>query len=129
MERIHKTTDNKIAKKYKTRRFSDKRAFICLYYSYIYSYLNYANTAWSRTSRTYLKKLQSQQKHAFRITFQENKFAHIREHFKEHNILNIYQLNIFNNFLFVLRVKNGKADNVFLSRFLRPSHHYLTSFF
>ena len=39
--------------------------------------------------------------------------AHTREHFKENNILNIYQLNIFNNLLFLHRVKNGKAPNVF----------------
>ena len=56
------------------------------------------------------------------------KFAHTGEHFKENNILNIYQLNIFNNLLFLHRVKNGKAPNVFLSKFLRPSHHYPTSF-
>ena len=40
----------------------------------------------------------------------------------------MYQLNIFNNLLFLHRVKNGKAPNVFLSKFLRLSHHYPTSF-
>ena len=87
-----------------------------------------AATTWCSTNRTYLKKLQSQQKHAIRIIFRQNKFVHTREHFKENNILNIYQLNIFNNLLFLHRVKNGKAPNVFLSKFLRPSHHYPTSF-
>ena len=89
-------------------------------------YLNYANTSWYSTSRTYLKKLQSQQKHAIRVTFHKNKFAHKRKHFKENNILNIYQFNI--SLLFLYRVKNGKAPNAFLSKFLRPSHHYPTSF-
>ena len=64
---------------------------------------------------------------AFRITFHENKLAHKREHFKENNILNIYQLNIFNNLIFLHRVKNEKVPNVFLSKFLSPSHHYPTS--
>ena len=99
-----------------------------LCYSYIPSHLKYTKTAWCNTNRTYLKQLQSQQKHAIRIIFHENKFAHTREHFKENNILNIYQLNIFNNLLFLHRVKNGKATNVFLSKLLRPSHHYPTSF-
>ena len=111
-----KLTENKIAKNigilYKARPYLDKRALLCLYYSYIHSYLNYANTAWCSTNRTYLKKLQSQQKHAIRIIFQ----------------LNIYQLNIFNNLLFLHRVKNEKAPNIFLFKFLRPSHHYPTSF-
>ena len=101
---------------------------LCSYYSYIHSYLNYAKTAWCSTNRTCLKKVQSQQKHAIRIIFHENKFEHTREHFKENNIWNIYQLNIFNNLLFLHRVKNGKAPNVFLSKFLRPSQHYSTSF-
>ena len=64
----------------------------------------------------HLKKLKSRQKYAIRIIFPENKFAHAREHFKENNILNIYQLNILNN-LFLLRVKNGNTPNVFLSKF------------
>ena len=80
------------------------------------------------TNRTYLKKLQSQQKHAIRVIFHKNKFAHTREHFKENNILNIFQLNIFSNLLFLHRVKSGKAANVFLCKFLRHSHHYPTSF-
>ena len=78
--------------------------------------------------QTYLKKVQSQQKHVVRIIFHGNKFTHTREHFKENNILNIYQLNIFNSLLFLHRVKNGKAPNVCRSKFLRPSDHYPTSF-
>ena len=58
-----KLTENKIANKigilYKARPYLDKRAWLCLYYSYIHSYLNYVNTAWCSTNRTYLKKLQS----------------------------------------------------------------------
>ena len=127
-----KLTENKIDKNIgilcKARPYLDKRALLCTYYSYIHSYLNYANTEWCSTNRTYLKNLQSQQKHAIRIIFHENIFAHTRKLFKENNILNIYQLNIFNNLLFLRRVKNGKAPKVFLSKFLRPSHHYPTSF-
>ena len=43
-------------------------------------------------------------------------------------MLNIYQLNIFNNLLFLNQVKNGKVPNFFLSKILRPSHYYPTSF-
>ena len=89
------------------------------YYSYIHSYLNYANTAWCSTNRTYLKKLQRQQKNAIRIIFHQNKFAHMREHFKEINILNTYQLDIFINLLFLHRVQNGKAPNVLPTNFSR----------
>ena len=117
-----KLTENKIAKNigilYKARPCLDKRTLLRFYYSYIYSYLNYANTAWYSTNRTYLKKFQSLQKHAIRIIFRQNKFVHTQEHSKENNTLNIYQLNIFNNFLFLHQVKNGKTPNAFLCKFL-----------
>ena len=104
---------NKIAKNidmlYKVRPFLDERTSLCLYYSSFHSYLNYANTAWCTINRTYLKKLQSQQKHVIRIIFHENKFSHTREHFRENNLLNVYELNIFNNFFFLHRVKNGET--------------------
>ena len=64
------------------------------------------------------EKLQSQQKHAIRIIFHEKKCAHTQEHFKENNVLNIYQLNIFSNLPFLHQVKNGKALNVFFPKFL-----------
>ena len=54
-----KLTENSILYKdilYKARPYLDKRALLSLYYSYIHSYLNYANTPLSSTNRTYLKK-------------------------------------------------------------------------
>ena len=124
-----KLTENKIAKKhryiiYNARPYLDKRRLLCLYYSCIHFYLNYANTTWCSTV-VHLKKFQSKQKHVVRMIFYKNKFAHTGEHFKENNILNICQLNISNNFLFLHRVK---APIVFFSKFLRPSHYYPTSF-
>ena len=74
-----KFTENKIAKNigmlYKARPYLNKRALLFFYYSYIHSYLNYANTAWCSTNRTHLKELQSQKKHDIRIIFQEKKFC------------------------------------------------------
>ena len=71
IKRIENKTTKNIGILYKARRYLDKGALLCLYYSYIHSYLNYANTAWCNTNRTYLKKLQSQRKCAVRIIFHE----------------------------------------------------------
>ena len=124
-----KLTENIIGKNIgilsKARPYLEKRCLLCLYHSYIHSYLNYANTRWCSTNRKYLTKLQCQHKHLIRIIFYKNKVAHTREYFKENNILNIYQSNILSNFLFPHR---GKAPIVYFSKFLRPSHHYPTSF-
>ena len=72
-----KLTENNIAKNigilYKARPYIDKRTLLCLYYWHIHSYLNYANTALCSINRTYLKKLQSQQRHKYE---NKNKFAH-----------------------------------------------------
>ena len=71
--------------------------------------MNYANIAWGSTCRTNLKKINSQQIHAIRIIFNNNKFAHTREIFKEQKILNIHQLNILSNIIFMYRAENETA--------------------
>ena len=66
-----KYLENKIAKNigltYRAKPFLNKESLLALYYSYIHSYLNYANLAWGSTYLTNPKKLRSQQKHAIRI--------------------------------------------------------------
>ena len=93
-----KYTESKIAKNlvllYKVRPFLERNALLALHYPYIQTYINYANIAWGSPCRTNLKKNNSRQKHAIRIIFNKNKFAHTREIFKVQKILNIYQLNI-----------------------------------
>ena len=46
----------------------------------------------------------------------------------EQKILNIYQLNILSNIIFMLRVENKTAPSIFLTRFCKPSHLYPTNF-
>ena len=55
-----KYLENKIAKNiglmYRAESFVNKESLLALYYSYIHSYLNYANLAWGSTYLTNLKK-------------------------------------------------------------------------
>ena len=59
--------ENKIAKNigllYRAKPFLGKHSLLTLHYSYIHTYLNYANLSWASTNKTNLKKLLSQQKH------------------------------------------------------------------
>ena len=130
-ERI-KCTENKVAKNlgllYKARPFLERNALLALYYSYIQTYINYANIAWGSTFRTNLKKINSQQKHTIHIIFNKNKFAHTREIFKEPKILNICQLNILSNIIFIHRVENKTSPSIFLTKFCKPFHLYPTNF-
>ena len=68
-----------------------------LYYSFIYSYLNYGNIAWCSMSMTKLKKKLSKQKQALRTipvpTSQSESCS--KQIMRELCILNIYQFNIY----------------------------------
>ena len=91
-------TENKIAKNigllYRAKPFLGKHSLLTLYYSYIHTYLNYANLTWASTNRTNLKKLLSQQKHKIQIVNNKTRFEHTKELFNSQKILNIYKLNI-----------------------------------
>ena len=128
-----KYTENKIAKNlgllYRARPFLERNAVLTFYYSYMQTYINYVNIAWDSTYRTNLKKINSQRKHAIRITFNKNKFAYTREIFKEQKIFNTYQLNILSNIIFMHRVENKTALSIFLTKFCKPSHAYVRQIF
>ena len=65
-----KLTENKVAKNigliYKAKPFLNKDSLLALYFSYIHSYINYANLVWGSTCTTYLRKINSQQKHTLK---------------------------------------------------------------
>ena len=64
--------------------------YLALYYSYIQTYLNYANLWWVSSNGTILKKLLSQQKHAVRIASNKKRFEHTKKLFNSKEILYIY---------------------------------------
>ena len=61
-----KLTENKVANNigltYKAKPYLNKDSLLVLYFFYIHSYINYANLVWRSTNRTYLRKINSQQK-------------------------------------------------------------------
>ena len=71
-----KHIENKIAKSIglmdKAKPFLDKDSLLPLYFSYIHSYINYANLAWASTHKTNMKKIHSQQKHALRVVYNKD---------------------------------------------------------
>ena len=60
-----KYIENKIPKSielfFKTKPFLNKQSLLSLFYSYLHSYINYANVAWGSTYMTNFNKLSSQQ--------------------------------------------------------------------
>ena len=97
-----------------------------MYYSYIHSYLNYANLAWGSVYLANLKKLRSQQKHAIWTVHNKTKFEHTKELFKSANVLNLYKLNILSIAVFMHSVHTKTSPPVFTGSFQRIFHLYST---
>ena len=127
-----KYIENKVSKSigllYRAKPFLNKKALLALYYSYIHTYLNYANLAWGSGNRTTLKKLCSQQKHAVRIIHNKTKFESTKDLFKTDNILNIFKMNILKTVLFMHKINSEAAPPAFRNRFQKVSHNYPTHF-
>ena len=79
-----------------------------------YSYINYANLVWGSTHRTYLRKINSKQKHALKLIYYQNRFYHSKELFESCEILNVYKLNLLNTALSCIKQKTKL-----------PQHHSL----
>ena len=93
-----KYIENKIAENigllFKAKSFLNKQSLLSLYYSYIHSYINYANVTWGSTYKTNLKKLSSQQKHEMRIICNKGKSEHTKQLFQSNKITSVYTVNI-----------------------------------
>ena len=63
-----RTAENKIAKNigilYRAKQLLNTSSLKSIYFSYILTYLNYANIAWASTQKTTLKMINIKQKHA-----------------------------------------------------------------
>jgi len=115
------TINTKISKNigllYKSRPFLSFNNLKLLYFSFINSYLSYANIAWASTHKTKLSSLYKRQKLASRIIFYKDKRTHANPLLKQMNALNVYQINIYQNILFMLKHKLGIVPSRFINNF------------
>ena len=130
-DHVH-TVENKIAKNigllYQGKHYLDDNCLKQIYFAYTHAYLNYANIAWSSTHKTKLKKVQSKQRHALRIIFNQSKTSPSEPLFLSLNVLNVYQINIFQSVRFMHKIKNKNDLHIFLKLFDVPCHAYPTNF-
>ena len=125
---IKKKLAKNIGLLYRARQFLDKESPKTIYFSYIHSYLNYANIAWASTYFTKLKKIHYQQKHAARIIFDEDILTHSRPLLRSLNALNIYQINLYQHANFMYKFQKCQASKIFDMAFEKPTHKYPTQF-
>ena len=88
-----------------------------LYFSFVHSYLNYANLA--------LSTLYRQQKHSIRLLRFKDLFIDSRPLFKTTGALNIYETNIFNILCLMFKYKKKACLKAFKNLFtLKPKNEY-----
>ena len=123
---------NKVSKNlgimYKTKHLLNRNCLKNLYFAFIHSYLNYCNMAWASTYKSHLKRLLNVQKKAVRIIMNKDTYADTRPLMKDLNILNIYQMNLFQILLFMFKSKNETNPRVFKSKFAVINHRYPTRY-
>ena len=56
------------------------------------------------------------------------RLTHTRELFKECKVLNVYQVNIWKNLVFMHQVNSNTVPTIFLNKFKKPTHNYPTNF-
>ena len=88
---------------YKAKCLLNQNCLKSIYFSFIHSYINYANVVGAGPNQTKLKKLHSKQKHASRVIYHQDKQTDARPLMKKLNALSIYQINNFQILVFMFK--------------------------
>ena len=133
MEENIRTVKTKLAKNirllYREKHLLEEKSLKSIHFSYIHSYLNYTNIAWASTYRTKLKTMHFHQNHAVRIVFNEDKLIHSRRLLRSRNILNVCQINLFQQHLdFMYKLNKNMALLTFNEVIKKPFHKYPIKF-
>ena len=116
-----KNLSSKISKSigilYKSRDVLSKQCPKQLYFSFIHSYVNYANIAWASTSKSKLERLYHCQKHAARVIYHNDRYTHASPLLNDMKALNVFKLNIFHVLCFMYKCKQNLNPPVFRNIF------------
>ena len=88
-----------------------------LHFSYIQSYINYANLACASTRKMNLKTIRSQQNHGLKIVFNKDRYYHTKELSTPCNVLNFSKLTLLNTSIFMHKIKTGTGPAAFHTAF------------
>ena len=110
---------------YRTKNILSKRLMKQLYFSFIHSYLNFANVAWASTIKSNLISLYRHQKYGIRIIYYKDRFAHTKPLFKHAKALTVYEINLFQILSLIFKCKSRTAPFVFHNLYtLKPLSKY-----
>jgi len=114
---------------YKSRHYLNKPLLKQLYFSFIHSYLSYANIVWASTHKSKLLPLYRRQKHAIRVISFKDRFTHAKPLLVKNNILSLYEINIFQILFFMYKCKRKIAPKIFHYLFtFKPENKYVSRY-
>ena len=90
--------------------------------------LLHPHITWASTNKTKLKKLFREQKQASDITFNQDRFMHVRPLLKTPNALNAYQINSLQVLLFMYKTKTNSSPQIFQHQFQTINHKNVTQY-
>lgn len=101
-----------------------------LYYAFVFPYISYCNIVWASNYPTRLLSLHILLKRLIRIIFLLHPLSSCKSKFTENNLLNIFQVNLFQIGLFMYKYSNSTLPQSFNDFFLKSSDvhtHFLRS--
>ena len=57
-----------------------------------------------------------------------DRLSHTKELFKDCKVLNVYQVNIWKNLVFMRQINSNTVPTIFLNKFKKNTHNYPTNF-
>ena len=88
-------------------------------FSLIRSYINFGNIAWGSASKTKLKKIFIYKKKTGRIIYFSDQLTLAKPLMLDMNLLNVYEINIYQNFVLVCKAHAGTAPSISFNSFSR----------
>ena len=128
MELVENKVSKNIGILYRASHYLDKKSLKSIYFSFIHNYVNYCNIAWASTSRTKIDKILKKQKHAVLIIYNKDKFTHLKPLMRDMNVLNVFQINIFQILKLMYKSKHNLNPRVFGNTFTEIHHGHPTRF-
>ena len=108
------------------RRYLNNQAMKLLYFALVNPYLLYGNIVWGSVRKSKLKKIYTLQKRAVHIVSYTPRGSHSRPLMIDNKILNIYEINLFVFFKFMLKVHKKEVPNCIHEKISKNDHKYPT---
>ena len=128
IEHVQKKLSSVARMIYRTRSFLNFRTLKMIFDSMAQSYVNYGNVVWASTNHSKLKQIFIKQKQISRMILYKGRQCHARPLLKKMRALNVYQTNIFQTLLFMIKSRNNDLPDAFKSFFKDLHHKYPTRY-